>query len=609
LLNENGVLWLGGKAMELRWKSVALFGILILAFLQLTACRHNDENKDYLSSNEIALSVSTTATKQLHFSWNSVGAHHYRLMKNPDGHSGFNQVGENTTATHANEEISVHLTDWANTSYLVQACQADETCVDSPPLYVSDLMLVAIGQIVADYPFDNGYLPEPSLERNRFGMSTTLSGDGRTLAVGDPHDNLGTPGINAQPVEGLVAEASGALFLYFNNNGEWQLQAHIKASEVEPSNRFGSSVKLSRDGNTLIVGAPYQSLDVSPQDGDETNNTVRSAGAVYVFIRDGVVWTQQHTFTSSDPQENDLFGRAIALSGNGRVLCVRDRWGIHNYRRNNYGWETESIMSFNHFIPSELWLNGSMALSDDGQTLAVGLPYEHYANTPEEAVANAGMVVIYSYVGIDDYYWSEQARIAAANPDSFDLFGSAVSLSDNGNILAVGAAGDDSVSIGYGGDATDNTSESSGAVYIFERQDDNWSQIGYLKTNNTDTGDWFGYRVALTGDGKMLAATALWESSLARGINGDQTDNSAEVPTGAVYFFMQEASSWFQQAYIKAPNTQSGYTYNLQPECQATGCLFNSHFGQSLAISSDGGTLAVGAPYENLPQTGAVYLY
>jgi hypothetical protein len=583
-----------------------LFGILIFVLWHLTACRNNDGNEDNVPSSELALSVSVTAPKQLHFSWNNVGAHHYRLMNNPDGRSGFSPVEETITTTYVNEEISVHLTDWENTSYILQTCQANETCVDSDPLYVSDQMLDVIGQISAVYPFDNGYLPAQSLERNRFGGSIALSGDGQTLAVGDPNDNLGTPGINTIPVDVLEADASGAVFIYVNNNGEWQIQAHIKASYVDSGNHFGASVKLSKDGNTLIVGSPYQSIEAPHQNNDETSNSVQRAGAVYVYNREGTVWTQQYILESTDPRESDLFGMTLALSGNGNVICVRDTRNIHLYRRNDIGWTIENSNNV-RYQPSELWLDGSVALSNDGQILAVGAPYENYLHSPEEVIERAGMVIIYTYV--DGYYWSEYARIAAVNPDSFDLFGSAVSLSDNGNILAVGAAGDDSESKGFGGDATDNTSESSGAVYIFENQNDNWNQIGYLKASNTDAGDWFGYRVELTGDGEQLVATALWESSLAIGINGDQADNSAEIPTGAVYLFVREASSWVQQSYIKAPNTQSSYSYNMQPECQATGCLFNSHFGQSLAISSNGATLAIGAPYENLPQTGAVYLY
>ncbi|EHL21181.1 Integrin alpha beta-propellor repeat-containing protein [Acidovorax sp. NO-1] len=110
--------------------------------------------------------------------------------------------------------------------------------------------------------------------------------------------------------------------------------------------------------------------------------------------------------------------------------------------------------------------------------------------------------------------------------------------------------------------------------------------IGYFKASNTGAGDLFGYSVALSGDGTTLAVGAYREDSNATGANGDQGDNSA-VDAGAVYVFTRVGSTWSQQGYVKASNTDA-----------------NDFFGTSLALSGDGNTLAVGATGEDSNATG-----
>src|SRR5690606_19867542 len=100
-----------------------------------------------------------------------------------------------------------------------------------------------------------------------------------------------------------------------------------------------------------------------------------------------------------------------------------------------------------------------------------------------------------------------------------------------------------------------------------------WSQQAYIKASNTDAGDWFGFGVALSGDGNTLAVSANSEDSNATGIDGDQADNSAP-DAGAVYVFVRDGQAqWSQQAYIKASNAEA-----------------DDGFGYSVALSRDGNT-------------------
>ena len=102
-------------------------------------------------------------------------------------------------------------------------------------------------------------------------------------------------------------------------------------------------------------------------------------------------------------------------------------------------------------------------------------------------------------------------------------------LSLDGELLAVGAYGEDSSSKGVNGDETDNRAGRSGAVYVFLRTGGLWAQEAYLKASNTEggfpAGDFFGASVAVSDDAIVVGATG--EDSIATGVNGDQSNNSA----------------------------------------------------------------------------------
>ena len=104
-------------------------------------------------------------------------------------------------------------------------------------------------------------------------------------------------------------------------------------------------------------------------------------------------------------------------------------------------------------------------------------------------------------------------------------------------------------------------------------------------------------------DGAVVAANG--EASAARGMDGDQTDDTAGG-SGAAYLFHNDAGVWHQSRYLKAPNTSA-----------------DDNFGYRVALAADGETLAVGADREDSNATGidgdqnnagasnsgAVYLY
>ena len=172
-----------------------------------------------------------------------------------------------------------------------------------------------------------------------------------------------------------------------------------------------------------------------------------------------------------------------------------------------------------------------MALS--GDTLAVGAYGEDSnatgvnGNQANNSATGSGAVYLFTRSGTT---WSQQAYLKASNTGALDQFGSSVALS--GDVLAVGARGEDSNATGVNGKGANNGEPVSGAAYLFTRSGATWSQAAYLKASNTQADDRFGSSVALSGD--VLAVGADREGSNATGVNGDQADNGAPN-SGAAY--------------------------------------------------------------------------
>src|SRR5499433_2714063 len=126
--------------------------------------------------------------------------------------------------------------------------------------------------------------------------------------------------------------------------------------------------------------------------------------------------------------------------------------------------------------------------------------------------------------------------IKASNTHMGDHFGNGgtleghgVALSGDGNTLAVGAPYESSMAKGVnanGGNQNDTSLYSAGAVYVFVRRNNAWAQQAYVKASNPGQSDKFGFVVSLSQDGNTLAVAAPGEASAAKGINGNQNDDS-----------------------------------------------------------------------------------
>jgi hypothetical protein len=294
-------------------------------------------------------------------------------------------------------------------------------------------------------------------------------------------------------------------------------------------------------GDTIVVGAVWEDSNATGVNGNQADNSAKNSGAAYVFVRSGTDWTQQAYLKASNTQGGtpygDEFGFSVAISGD--TIAV----GAQEEASNAVG------------------VNGNQS---NNSAMYAGAAYIFFRNGET---------------------WSQQAYLKASNTRAEALFGRSVAVS--GDMIVVGAPGEDSNATGVNGNQMDHSAEYAGATYVFVRSGPTWSQQAYLKASNTGANDAFGGSVSVSGDTIVVGASG--EDSNATGVNGNQNDNFA-INSGAAYVFVRSGTGWSQQAYLKSSDTQSHAAYN------------GDGFGISVALSGD--TVAIGCFLEDSQATG-----
>ena len=379
---------------------------------------------------------------------------------------------------------------------------------------------------------------------DRLGSAVSVSGD--VIVVGARFDD--TFGVNA-----------GAAYIFERNQGgadRWGAVTKFGGDDTRSGDRFGEALVL--DGNTLLVGVPADS-DVGI-----------NSGAAYAFLRSGNTWIQRAKLTAVDAASNDLFGQAVAISG--------DTVAIGAYQDDDRGGDSGSVYLLRRNLKgSDQWGVAAKITADDGasgdqfgqmvaldgDTLVVGAAFDDVAG------ADAGSVyVFYRNRGGPDN-WGLVAKLTAENASAGDFFGSAVAVS--GDRILIGAFADDDVG------------SASGAAYLFERNRggaDNWGQVAKLTATDAEATDQFGFSVALSGDTAVVGA---------------HFESSAGNYGGAAYVFERNqggADAWGQTAKLGARDGRA-----------------NDQFGFAVAIG--GKTILVGAPGKDDvgASAGAAYVF
>lgn len=422
--------------------------------------------------------------------------------------------------------------------------------------------------------------------------------NGTLLAVGAPGHPSKTQTINGSQTE-LGATLSGAVLLYsLDDAGAWREDTFIKANNAEAEDLFGLSVAL--EGDLLVVGAPEEDGESGGVNGTDGND-VPGSGAAYVFRFHDEAWHQEAYLKAEFPTIAAGFGRSVALdNGAGRPARIgvgawhdansavgtnpkqRDDAAANSgaayvFEYRDGGWEQVSYLK-----PSNTDFADSFgeSIAIDGDTLVVGAPLEAGAigkvngdQANNDAFA-AGAAFVFAY-DADNDAWFQRSYLKPANAAAEQRFGNVVDV--NGESIAVGSFTEHNSATGVDPSVADELSDESGAVYVFSKTKDEWSQQAYLKASNTGSHDRFGHAINLYGE--TLVVGAPLEASGLPFVGSDPSNDEAPG-AGAAYVFARDGETWRFDQYLKASNPEAG-----------------DNFGAAVAF--DGKRLVVGAPFED----------
>ena len=318
------------------------------------------------------------------------------------------------------------------------------------------------------------------------GSAVSISADGNTAIVGASYEN------------GLI----GGAWIYVRSGNTWTQQAKLEGSGSVLSGGFGStvgqgsSVSISADGNTVIVGGP----------GDNGNQ-----GAVWIFTRSGGLWSQQgNKLVGTGSQDQPRQGSSVSISADGNTAIVGgpgDNVGTGAswiFTRSGGLWSQQGSKLVGTGGVSQ---GSAISLSADGNTAIIG----GYADNNYQ-----GAAWIFTRSG---GLWSQLGnKLVGTGSQGQSNQGSSVALSADGNTAIVG---------GY----QDNNLNHQGAAWVYIRTGSSWSQQGNKLVGTGSQGPSYqGSGVSLSADGNTA-------------IVGGQSDNNNQ---GAAWVYTRSGGSWSQ---------------------------------------------------------------
>ena len=383
-------------------------------------------------------------------------------------------------------------------------------------------------------------------DKDRFGWSVSLSANGQRVAIGARlNDGSGFDNGHAR------------VYQYDTLTSTWtQLGQDLDGEEDGDGNgdESGFAVSLSADGNRVAVGARFN--------GSVSGSSFRSGHArVYQYDTLTSTWTQLGQDLDGEAA-GDEAGRSVSLSADGQRVAVGapsndangDKAG--QVRVYEYDGDTSTWVQLGQDILGEAAgdeLGYAVSLSADGNRVAIG------ARRNDANGADSGRVRVHEYSS-SGWTLLGQAMDGVGN----DYSGNSVSLSSDGNIVAIGAWA---------------RNAGNARVYQYDILTSTWTQLGQDILGEA-TGDWSGWSLSLSGDGKRVAVGAPYNKDA----------NGRSRGQARVYEYCASFSGW----------TQLG---------QDMDGIGGDILGWSVAISSDGERVAMGAPTDLVDETGYVRVY
>jgi len=339
-------------------------------------------------------------------------------------------------------------------------------------------------------------------------------------------------------------------------------QATLTPADADGDDEFGETMAVSAGGTTVAVGAPAD---------EDPNGEV--AGSVYVFEATDGGWTQRAKLAPDDGDSFDAFGYSVAVSSDGTTVLSGaetddnangDSAGAaYVFEETDDMWTQRAKLTPDDGDSVD-GVGCSVALSDDGTVALVGACEDE---DPNGTLAGSAYVF-----GLADSTWSQRAKLAPDDGDSFDNAGASVALSGDGTTALVGAPGDE-----------DPHGRLAGSAYVFEAASGLWPQRAKLTPEDGDRQDFFGQSLAVSADG----ATALV------GAYSDEESNGDEA--GSAYVFEVTDAGWSQRAKLTAEAGEDG-----------------DFLGFAVGLDSEGTVAVAGAPGSDAPDgddAGAAYVF
>ena len=330
--------------------------------------------------------------------------------------------------------------------------------------YICFLLLV----IISHYAFSQTQIGSDIIgedQGNLSGSAIVLSENGGHLIIGAPQNNNG----------------KGHARVYFLTGGTW-VQKGADLDESEPGAQYGASVAMSAGGDKIAIGAIHG-------DGGGMSNS----GRVRAFELSGNSWVQVGSDIDGEAA-HDFSSASISMSEDGNRIAIgaplNDGGGdssghVRVFERVGSSWQQLGVDIEGEAAKDQS--GQSVSLSADGSRIAIGA----IGNDPTASLSNAGHVRVYEYSGGT---WM-QIGLDINGEATGDEFGGSVSLSEDGNTLAVG------------GRLNDGAEVRAGHVRVYEYTGSNWIQIG----NDIDGqafDERFGTSVSIADDGGRVVIGA-----------------------------------------------------------------------------------------------------
>jgi hypothetical protein len=325
-----------------------------------------------------------------------------------------------------------------------------------------------------------------------FGFATAISADGSTVIVGAYLDSIGANG------------SQGSAYVFARAANVWSQQQKLTASDGAAGDKFATTVDLSGDGNTAIVGARFH--DVGAND---------SQGSAYVFVRAGGVWTQQQKVVAADGAQYDNFGDSVAISDDGNTALIGadrdDNWfgSAYVFSRSAGIWTQQQKLTPTNRSNEQFGLG--VSLSGDGSTAAItsfGSSYQGagYLFHRAGAVWTQSQVLVASDGAANDYFGNDPI---ALDYDGSTGIGGAQGHNSNQGAAYVFAAGQSQ-------SLADTIAAAGGITIVAARADIQ----GAISTTGTGA-----VTIMTTRDISLAAGSSITT------VNGDLTLSANQQPT------------------------------------------------------------------------------